>query len=565
MEHSPTMSRSIFEAPRGVAPINIKGISDDEYSNPPPALPPPRFLEETPSDYRPAGAYGSTSRSIGSAFGSISSMNDDRPAYAQRKMTPDEGYESFGSSHNRSLPGFGALHSKYSGLDTKSYDKALTDKLNPIRTIDNSSRRPPHQARLPPLLTGRPNVILEESDRYMHTPCHSAISPRSGHFHSFRGGEYMSPDGEFSPRQRSRRHNSGSYDETSASTRGSYDAMHDVDMDEEPSTRRMDRLRLVDDAYSGIPVKRRASSPPVDDITNGSAGQNDALRRKEQHGTRISPSRRVPLMQAYASSTAFSNGGSSIASLNSYGRRSPGAMSPGGMSPITSEASCNSPFQTPRSLDPSPRSSLSRPSGHSRSDSRVGVSPRKLPDGPKLAATNGHKIQDFFMCECCPKKPKKFDTLADLQAHESEKQYGCSYCGNRFKNKNEAERHQNSLHVRRHSWSCKAMESYGQAFHESTARPGQADTCGYCGKEFDRSGPEHSAAGHMVSDKDWQERIQHLTDVHKFRECNSSKKFYRADHFRQHLKHSHSGSSGKWTNMLENACMIEEEPPQPVR
>jgi hypothetical protein len=28
------------------------------------------------------------------------------------------------------------------------------------------------------------------------------------------------------------------------------------------------------------------------------------------------------------------------------------------------------------------------------------------------------------------------------------------------------------------------------------------------------------------------------------------------------LKHSHAGTSGKWTNMLENACMLDEEPPR---
>ena len=54
--------------------------------------------------------------------------------------------------------------------------------------------------------------------------------------------------------------------------------------------------------------------------------------------------------------------------------------------------------------------------------------------------------------------------------------------------------------------------------------------------------------------------MAHLTNVHKFGECNQSKKFFRADHFRQHLKHSHAGTSGKWTNMLENAC-IKDEPP----
>ncbi len=147
-----------------------------------------------------------------------------------------------------------------------------------------------------------------------------------------------------------------------------------------------------------------------------------------------------------------------------------------------------------------------------------------------------------------------------------EKQYGCNYCGNRFKNKNEAERHQNSLHVRRHSWSCAALSGYDRAFHESTFRPGEADTCGYCGEEFPRSGYVPGRAdAHRATDQDWDDRIRHLQDVHKFGECNASKKFFRADHFRQHLKHSHAGTSGKWTNMLENACMIEEEAPLPVR
>jgi hypothetical protein len=57
----------------------------------------------------------------------------------------------------------------------------------------------------------------------------------------------------------------------------------------------------------------------------------------------------------------------------------------------------------------------------------------------------------------------------------------------------------------------------------------------------------------------------HLQEMHKFGECNHAKKFFRADHFRQHLKHSHAGTSGKWTNMLENACMKDEPLPEPIR
>jgi hypothetical protein len=66
--------------------------------------------------------------------------------------------------------------------------------------------------------------------------------------------------------------------------------------------------------------------------------------------------------------------------------------------------------------------------------------------------------------------------------------------------------------------------------------------------------------GRSATSQDYADRAQHVTDVHKFRECNSTKRFFRADHFRQHLKHSHAGSSGKWTNQLENACMLEADP-----
>ena len=166
----------------------------------------------------------------------------------------------------------------------------------------------------------------------------------------------------------------------------------------------------------------------------------------------------------------------------------------------------------------------------------------------------------------CRSAVSSTNMLTSNSHHQNEKQYFCIYCNNRFKNKNEAERHQNSLHVRRHSWSCATLDrNYEAAFHPNTAIPphtnsnvpppqpgvlAQTDVCGYCGLEF----PNFPAP-------DWMARSSHLTNVHKFGECNQSKKFYRADHFRQHLKHSHAGTSGKWTNMLENACMKVEQPP----
>ena len=137
-----------------------------------------------------------------------------------------------------------------------------------------------------------------------------------------------------------------------------------------------------------------------------------------------------------------------------------------------------------------------------------------------------------------------------IYIHKSERPYTCQYCPRFFKNKNELERHQNSLHLRRHSWSCAALSSYEVVFHPSPLESslGNKDLCGYCGQEF-------------IVPACWAERIEHLTSVHKFGECNQSKKIFQPDHFRQHLKHSHAGKSGNWTDVLVNLCKKDEPPP----
>jgi hypothetical protein len=68
-----------------------------------------------------------------------------------------------------------------------------------------------------------------------------------------------------------------------------------------------------------------------------------------------------------------------------------------------------------------------------------------------------------------------------------------------------------------------------------------------------------------AAEEDWELRIAHLHEAHKFGECNHATKFFRTDHFRQHLKHSHAGIIGKWTIMLVNACMKDEHLPEPIR
>ncbi|KAI0885391.1 uncharacterized protein GGS22DRAFT_143144 [Annulohypoxylon maeteangense] len=480
------------------------------------------------------------------------------------------------------------------------YDNALIKKLDARRNFDN--RSPPRRSalsasannavsglvaqehRLHPQLTplslpirSGNKLVIDSPGRYTDTPPQSALSPRGPSFYGTASSEYRSPiepiDPDRSPFSRTRRNNSGSLpDDATISTHSSYDNMDDNDFPMEDRSQVDDYMSRSD--HQAIGQKRRASSPPGDDLPmQGMPGSCDPLRRREG-ASRASPTPRLTgvLPGSIASVPSATRSGSfassaslttNLSGINSFAGRSPRGLSSGGLSPV--DVISNSPYSIPNSLAHSPSASFARVP-HQRnisSENRRLASPRKVSEVSKAGIS---KIPGgFFMCECCPKKPKKFETAEELSAHEAEKQYECSFCGNRFKNKNEAERHQNSLHVRRHSWSCSALllSRYDRAFHESTNRPGEADICGYCGEEFERRGGV--GRPRQPSEQDWEERLRHLQEVHKFRECNSSKKFYRADHFRQHLKHSHAGTSGKWTNMLENACMLDEEPPQPAR
>ncbi|KAK0367712.1 hypothetical protein CLIM01_14932 [Colletotrichum limetticola] len=286
---------------------------------------------------------------------------------------------------------------------------------------------------------------------------------------------------------------------------------HEMEMKENNPAK---RLRIEDPMrahYDGTRAKRRTSMNPDNAVSLAVTLPSDSLHRHDE-SRRGSPTRQLSVIHQ---KSAFSVSSSSTASHSSDSHL------------------------------------------HTRSIASI-ASPRKPTEASK---PDEHKILGGFLCDCCPKKPKKFTSAAELASHEAEKQYACSFCGNRFKNKNEAERHQNSLHVRAKSWSCSALNGYDKAFHNSTNRPGEADSCGFCGEEFLKEGRgSGDHASHHGTEQNWDERVYHLREVHKFRECNSSKKFFRADHFRQHLKHSHAGTSGTWTNALENACILNEDP-----
>lgn len=562
----------------------------------PPALPPPRWVpglgqpqpqppQQQLENIKQKKDYGNGPLSFTSGYGSMaSSFAEELPSYQQRGTMSerDEGYASYSSTdRSRESTEFGLHHNRffpspadiYSDNMKKRLDIRLSDRSPPRSLLSASAsellpRRPSADNRFPPALSlpvqlplhTRP--ILGSPARLTETPTTtSAISPRSAPFAHY-GDRSPNESLDLDRSPRTKRNNS---DDAASMQSYDYNSPEDIDMEETQSLKRLH----IDDAYMAGGQKRRAASPNSEQ----SLAPHADIPRRRDFGTRDSPTSRLATLPrgatmpsvstsrsgSYMSMSTISMPPTAISTANSFGRRSPVGPSPGGISPT----SCASPYTTPASLNPSPRNSISgRGSIHSRTVS--GASTRKITEVQKPGGT---KMQNFFMCECCPKKPKRFESAEELACHEAEKQYECSFCGNRFKNKNEAERHQNSLHVRRHSWSCSALSGYGRAFHDSPHRPGESDTCGYCGDEFPRSGhgPGTGAlsggkAPKHATDQDWDERIAHLQEVHKFRECNSSKKFYRADHFRQHLKHSHQGTSGKWTNMLENACMLDEDP-----
>lgn len=179
--------------------------------------------------------------------------------------------------------------------------------------------------------------------------------------------------------------------------------------------------------------RRRAFSPPPDGgvpplHTVGSA--SDLFQRRVS-SSRASPgSMRFHSHNPSVSSTSsvrhgshastLSAAASSITSMNSYGRLSPGGISPGAISP--GGDSVDSPFAMSLSCHPSPRSSLSTPTPRNDSHQRALSESRPMIGDRTFSDSSNHvkhhsvsRIPSSFMCECCPKKPKKFDTREELE------------------------------------------------------------------------------------------------------------------------------------------------------
>jgi hypothetical protein len=235
----------------------------------------------------------------------------------------------------------------------------------------------------------------------------------------------------------------------SLSGRGSYDhsVMEDADMDDQVEETGLKNLNIGShtppwaECYSPgskSSLKRRASSPPREDgvvvstnkAKNGlpsldipSGSPDIFLRRTTSYlpAQRASPVQRFHASQgsistassprngSYGSSSTLSPTGTSITNVSPYDRLSPS----GGLSQFSDLDIGHSPQYTPPT-----RNSLSR-SNHSRtaSETKPPPSSRKTPsDGTGHSKHHSMpKLSGGFICECCPKKPKKFDSAEDLQ------------------------------------------------------------------------------------------------------------------------------------------------------
>jgi hypothetical protein len=236
---------------------------------------------------------------------------------------------------------------------------------------------------------------------------------------------------------------------------GSYDHglfTNDPDLDSDfptEETRRMRRLHLDDRTPPNIDVqspnsrlgtKRKASSPhrdpPRDDkaplqVAGGTSSElyqrrtsghhlanraSPVNRYHHTHGS-VSPASSGGLRNSsYASSAGLSVGGaSSITSISSYGRLSPGAISPLSEQPEGRDSHYL--------LSPSSESSLQKLAAlshqHMTSDNKSSAAVAR-----KMSTDNASRVEqlaaprlqaDIHMCSCCPKKPKKFNTLEELR------------------------------------------------------------------------------------------------------------------------------------------------------
>ena len=191
------------------------------------------------------------------------------------------------------------------------------------------------------------------------------------------------------------------------------------------------QFAIFESRVSGM--KRGASSPPPEasrgdkvplHSVGGSSSHHAANNRQspinpyaQPHGS-VSSASSIGLRNgSYASSGPLSLPASSLTSISSHERLSPRGLSP---SLEYQQTPPNPQYPAQISMNPSPRESNPRPT-HQRTspDSRSAAAiARKMSSDSPTTQRKGSapSLQAHVqMCTCCPKKPKKFDTLEELR------------------------------------------------------------------------------------------------------------------------------------------------------
>lgn len=246
------------------------------------------------------------------------------------------------------------------------------------------------------------------------------------------------------------RHSSLTF-EDSISQRGSYDAsMYNHEDPVEDSQMRDLHIQDRYDRSSGSDAragqKRRASSPPRDltredrsSVSSTSAHSEIIHRRSIQQLPRASPVSRFhpnhsPVSSASSYGPRHGSLGSSLTGLSipssaatSYAS---GRISPNGLSRAFESTETRLNVQPHSTKEFSPNAAVSSVP-HQRTLSQSSQNVQQQKSGESAHQSQKPTATHLHICECCPKKPKKFDAEEDLRLHESEKQYTCAYCPNR--------------------------------------------------------------------------------------------------------------------------------------
>ena len=229
----------------------------------------------------------------------------------------------------------------------------------------------------------------------------------------------------------------------SRSNRGSYDQGVFSEIDGEFSTDELapPRQFILREPTPPYPdgsrqgMKRRASSPPREPMgddrhtlhlstSNGDLSQrrtsgqpftsNLSVHTNYASGHRtLSAASSLSIRTSGSYSSALSIGGSSMTSLSPYDRPSPGGLSPSSDLDAFHEKSILNP-SSPASL----MQSLPRPVLGSNTleppptDATGKVS---MPSMMSVSKAPASKMGGLYICDCCPKKPKKFDNPDDLR------------------------------------------------------------------------------------------------------------------------------------------------------